>query len=51
MASITVRAEELIKWNGWFCAWNERMEYCHVKWMNKYGHNVDKGEHGIREDE
>ena len=49
MESRTVSAETLIKRNKWFSAWNQYVYYCHVKWMRKFGHNVDEEEDGSSE--
>ena len=35
----------------WFGARNEYMEDCHVKFMKKYGHDVDKEEDVSSKDE
>ena len=51
MESRTVISEALIKWNKPFCSWNEYMENFHIKWMKKFGHNLDEEEIGSSENE
>ena len=49
--SITVGTVGLVELNKWFSAHNQYMDGCHVKWINKFGHNVDEEDNDISGDE
>ena len=47
----TVSAQALIEWNKWFSAWNNYVDYSHIKLMKNFCHRVDEEQDGSSEDE